>query len=117
MPQGSVLGPLLFLILIGDIDRNVANSFLSSFADDTRIGRHVESEVDAGLLQKDLDAVYKWTEINNMELNGEKFEHMHYRVAGQNRTVHQYQSSSGSTITEKSHVRDLGVTMSNTGNF
>ena len=35
VPQGLVIGPLLFLILIGDIDQNVAHSFLTSFADDT----------------------------------------------------------------------------------
>ena len=35
VPQGSVLGPLLFLVLIGDIDREVATSFVSSFADAT----------------------------------------------------------------------------------
>ena len=35
VPQGSVLGPLLFLVLIGDIDQNIASAFLSSFADDT----------------------------------------------------------------------------------
>ena len=35
VPQGSVLGPLLFLVLIGDIDQNIAAAFLSSFADDT----------------------------------------------------------------------------------
>ena len=35
VPQGSVLGPLHFLVLISDIDKDVLNSFLSSFADDT----------------------------------------------------------------------------------
>ena len=39
--RGTVIRPLLFLILIGDIDRNVANSFLASFADDTRLLRKV----------------------------------------------------------------------------
>ena len=41
VPQGSVLGPLIFLILIGDIDKDVNEAFLSSFADDTRIGRQI----------------------------------------------------------------------------
>ena len=34
VPQGSVIGPLLFLVLIGDINKEVYNAFLSSFADD-----------------------------------------------------------------------------------
>ena len=44
VPQGSVLDPLLFLVLIGDIDGTVASSFLSSFVDDTRVGEGIASE-------------------------------------------------------------------------
>ena len=46
VPRGSVLGPLLFLFLVGDIDQNIAFSFISRFADDTRVGRHVEDFED-----------------------------------------------------------------------
>ena len=57
VPQGSVLGPLLFLVLIGDIDKNVATAFLSSFADDTRVGNGINSHADVDDLQRDLEAV------------------------------------------------------------
>ena len=78
VPQGSVLGPLLFLIMLNDIDENVKNAFLSSFADDTRMGLCIKSPDDMKTLQDDLDIVYKWAEENNMILNSTKFEVLHY---------------------------------------
>ena len=117
VPQGSVLGPLLFLILIGDIDRGVAQAFLSSFADDTRIGSHISSTQDSEALQEDLDSVYDWTARNNMELNGDKFESLRYGHNEELKSQTCYKSNSGTIIQEKEHVRDLGVIMSNDGTF
>ena len=51
-------GPLLFLILIGDIDKDGASAFLSSFTDDTRMGHGVNSLEDAANFQSDLKSVY-----------------------------------------------------------
>ena len=111
VPQGSVLGPLLFLILIGDIDQEVAHSFLSSFADDTRVGRGIESEGDARLLQADLEAVYRWADTNNMMFNSDKFEVLRYKAKNQN-VDFSYTSNGGESIAEKNSLTDLGVTMS-----
>ena len=60
VPQGSVIGPLLFLVLIGDIDKDVSHAFLSSFADDTRIGIGISTEEDVNQLQEDLEKVYAY---------------------------------------------------------
>ena len=78
VPQGSVLGPLLFLILISDIDKDVLHSFLSSFADDTRVGRSIKTEDDVKKLQVDLDKIYQWAIDNNMDFNNNKFELIRY---------------------------------------
>ena len=113
------MGPLIFLVLIGDIDRNVASSFLSSFADDTRVGKGVTSEENVRQLQDDLEAVYRWSVNNNMMFNSDKFELIRYR--GENSKEFQsntnYYSNDGSIIQEKQHVRDLGVTLSNDATF
>ena len=61
VPQGSVLGPLLFLIMIQDIDTRILHSFLSSFADDTRLMKDISNIIDIQQLQEDLNTVYQWT--------------------------------------------------------
>ena len=65
VPQETVLGPLLFLIMISDIDKDVSASELVSFADDTRLYSGVGDVADCDKLQLDLNAVYDWAS-NNM---------------------------------------------------
>ena len=78
VPQGTVLGPLLFLILMSDIDEGITNSKIISFADDTRLYNSVSEVEDCDLLQVDLDTIYKWADANNMTFNSNKFKYVCY---------------------------------------
>ena len=69
IPQGSVLGPLLFLIHISDINYEIADSTVSCFADDTLILLGIKDEEDTQMLQNDLHTLYKFADTNNMKFN------------------------------------------------
>ena len=117
VPQGSVIGPLLFLILLGDIDERTSYASVSSFADDTRVLGEVSHPEDAAALQHDLDAIYDWSAENNTVLNADKFECVRYGQNNVIKSLTSYKASDGSLIQPKDTVRDLGVTMSSDGTF
>ena len=117
VPQGSVLGPLLFLILLGDIDESVASAFISSFADDTRVGHRVKVAGDTAALQQDLKSIYDWSARNNMEFNSEKFECIRYGKEKEFHNNTQYYSDIGTVITPKDQIKDLGVILSRNCTF
>ena len=113
VPQGSVLGPLLFLLHIGDIDNEIRNnSTISCFADDTRIMRRITQDSDCQLLQDDLNSIYKWADDNKMEFNDKKFESIYYHPNPRPHADHEYRTKDGTPIQRKSSVRDLGIMMS-----
>ena len=68
VPQGSVLGPVLFLLYINDIITDV-DSKINLFADDCALYREIKSAEDASALQNDLDRLYRWSCDWDMDFN------------------------------------------------
>ena len=112
VPQGSVLGPLLFLVLLNDIDNNTHSSSVSSFADDTRILAGISNTDDVRKLQIDLNAIFEWARQNNATFNDDKFECIRYGKNDEIRNSTAYISNNGAAIKCEEYVRDLGVTLS-----
>ena len=76
VPQGSVLGPLLFLIYINDLEEEVVSKVFK-FADDTKLFRQGRDTVDALGMQKDLDRLVEWADKWQMQFNVSKCKVMH----------------------------------------
>ena len=68
VPQGSVLGPVLFLIFINDLDNPIFSNVLK-FADDTKVYKVVDNQFDSAQLQSDLDSLGDWAVKWQMKFN------------------------------------------------
>ena len=121
VPQGTVLGPILFIVYVADLQHRVLHSKIGTFADDTKLKKNILSEESPVELQEDLERVVEWSAANSMVLHEDKFEVVHYEL---NKTLllrelpfHDelcmYTTPSGETISPTGTVRDLGILLSN----
>ena len=118
VPQGTVLGPVLFLVHIAGIaDSLSAGTEASSFADDTRIMRSISSVAECEALQSDLVKVYRWADQVNMHFNTDKFECLRFWVRQGDAPDFKYLAPDSLEIKVKSHLRDLGMEISSDFSF
>ncbi|XP_069122260.1 uncharacterized protein [Argopecten irradians] len=75
IPQGSVLGPLLFVIFVNDLP-DIVQSDVYLFVDDTKIFKAIRGKDDALDLQSDLDTMSKWSETWLLKIHPDKCKHM-----------------------------------------
>ena len=76
VPQGSVLGPILFLAYINDLPDQV-KSRVRLFADDTAMYLALDKQGDSEILQKDLESLEKWEKLWDMSFNPSKCQVIH----------------------------------------
>src|SRR5260221_5477362 len=104
VPQGSVLGPLLFIIYVNDLENKVANKLLK-FADDTKVFGLVANESEVASLRQDLKSLCNWSEDWMMLFNVEKCRVMHFGYNNQNCKY----SLNNNELCTVSEEKDLGV--------
>ena len=117
VPQGTVLGPILFLIYINDLNKCITSSIVSHFADDTRILKAIATTSDVALLQHDLLETISWSNTNKMKLHEKKFELLCHSIKKSNplkelpfsNQFYEYHTNSGNIILPCEIVKDLGV--------
>ena len=75
IPQGTVLGPLLFVIFINDLPEDI-DSLIFLFADDSKIWKEIKDNMDREILQKDLQKMKEWSRKWLLEFHPDKLKHL-----------------------------------------
>ena len=108
VPQGSVLGPILFLLYINDIS-NLITTNIKIFADDSKIFGSACNIDEADCIQKDLDALDNWCKVWMLKFNPSKCHVLHI---GKNNHKYLYHIG-GFLLSSVDDEKDLGIIMSN----
>ena len=107
IPQGSVLGPLLFVIYINDLPDVVdKDSFVYLFADDTKIFRKIQTDRDRNILQQDIDNLLKWSNDWLLKFHPDKCVCM---GVGYSSEVPDFYDMDGTVLKGSDCERDLGI--------
>ena len=110
VPQGSVLGPVLFLIYTNDLPEYVSNSTVRLFADDTLLYLTIHNSSDCTKLQDDLNNLQKWESDWQMSFHPEKCEVIHITTK-KYLIIHKY-TLHGHTLLSVPQIKYLGVQIS-----
>ena len=108
VPQGSILGPTLFIMYINDVLSSIQYSELLLFADDAKLFREISSIDDCLLLQHDINNFYSWCDTWRMQLNIEKCYTMNFSLKRKYNIEFDY-SINNDNLDHVNEIKDLGV--------
>ena len=113
VPQGSILGPLLFVLFIDDIVSEVTTgTSIALYADDTKIWRHIQSISDTVSLQRTIDNLADWALRNKMVFHPAKCKVLRVNASSTHRPPHTSYTLHGHQLEVVNTHRDLGVLIS-----
>ena len=111
VPQGSIIGPILFLIYINDIGSDTStDSLLHLFADDAKLCRAITTHIDCSTLQVDISSVNTWFETWDMNFNPIKCKHL--CITKKRNPVCATYHLGTDVLTPSQEEKDLGMIMS-----
>ena len=113
VPQGSVLGPILFILYINEISE-ILISLSELYADDTQILKEIVSEVDIQNLQNDINKIVDWTRrwLMNLNENKSKVMHISRKNLKDSYYIESFDGKSQSWLSVRTLERDLGIMIS-----
>ena len=109
VPQGSVLGPVLFLIYINDMVDVISYSLISLFADDTKLSNTIGRLEDASYLQSDLDSIVQWSKKWSLRFNPQKCKVLHLGKHNEKFSYSMMEDGNRIILDQVPFEKDLGV--------
>ena len=105
VPQGSILGPLLFILYMNDLHDVIYWSSALLFADDTKCFKHIKSPDDEQSLQNDLHNLASWSVASHLSFNPSKSTHVSF-----NQNISTRRPQAGARLVSRNHFdADVGI--------
>ena len=107
VPQGSILGPMLFLCYINDMPSSIQNSTIALFADDSKCFRTIQDTNDCLLLQRDIDSLYNWGKRWDLHYHPSKCQII--CMSRRKNIVNFDYKMNGAVLGRTDSIKDLGI--------